>query len=284
MAPWRSDLWLTSIGLVLAASIFTTLLCQVKPPAVPSDAGASPSSEPTESAPQTSTGPPSDSGSLPTARPSHNPPQGASAPQPGPSSRQLRAYVVAAIGDSLTDKKSHGGKYLDYVASRCPETRIDNYGRGADMVNQMRRRFLSDVLPSRVPYTHLIVFGGVNDLYSDQTAGRTPQKVARDLLDMYTKAHARGMEVIAITVAPWGGFTRYYNAKRGVDTRELNRWVRAQLDAGTVQHVVDANHLLACGDPERLCPDFSLDGIHFNAKGHEVLGRALYEHVFSDCK
>ncbi len=152
------------------------------------------------------------------------------------------------------------------------------------MVNQMRRRFLQDILPSPKRYTHLVVFGGVNDLYSDQTAGRTPEKVARDLLDMYAKASARGMYIVAITVAPWGGFTRYYNATRGENTRKLNQWIRDQFDAGTVQHVVDAYALLSCGRPEYLCQDYSRDGIHFNDEGHRVLGEALFTEAFADCR
>src|SRR5690242_18840652 len=32
-----------------------------------------------------------------------------------------RTYVVAAIGDSLTDLRSHGGGYLTILQERCPE-------------------------------------------------------------------------------------------------------------------------------------------------------------------
>src|SRR5689334_11700715 len=46
-------------------------------------------------------------------------------------------YVVAAMGDSLTDPKSNGGLYLKYLAARCPESRFDSYGKGGEMVNQM---------------------------------------------------------------------------------------------------------------------------------------------------
>ena len=81
------------------------------------------------------------------------------------------------IGDSLTDPRSHGGGYLEYVRSRCPGIEIDNFGKGATMVNQMRRSYDVQVVASGKHYTHLIVFGGVNDLYSDLTAVRTPAKI-----------------------------------------------------------------------------------------------------------
>ena len=197
-------------------------------------------------------------------------------------------YVVAAVGDSLTDARSHGGKFLAYLHDRCPESQFDNYGRGAEMVNQMRRRFARDVLgPNKPAYTHVIIFGGVNDLYSDLTAKRTPAKIERDLQQMYDLAHERGIQVIALTVAPWGGFTRYYNAHRGQTTVEVNRWIFDQQKQGKIEHAIDAYGLLSCGDPERLCPKFVKpfnDGIHFNADGHKLLGEALHRAVFADCR
>lgn len=196
-------------------------------------------------------------------------------------------YVVAAVGDSLTDARG-GGKYLAYLAKRCPESRFDNYGRGADMVNQMRRRFAREVFgPSKPKYTHVIVFGGVNDLYSDLTAKRTPEKIGKDLTIMYEMARERGAKVVALTVAPWGGFRRYYNARRGATTLEVNLWMIQQQVEGKIDYVVDAYGLLSCGDPEKLCPDFVPpfnDGLHFNAKGHEKLGQAIHDQVFSDCR
>ena len=139
-------------------------------------------------------------------------------------------------------------------------------------------------MPSR--YTHVVLFGGVNDLYSDLTAGRTPPKIAEDLLWMYTQARARGMQVVAVTVAPWGGFRKYYNERRGESTQRLNRWIADQFDAGTVDYVVDAYSLLSCGNPELLCPEYAKpfrDGIHFGPAGHDQLGEALFEQVFRDC-
>ena len=198
-----------------------------------------------------------------------------------------KRYVVAAVGDSLTDARSSGGKFLSYLRERCPESQFDNYGRGGEMVNQMRRRFERDVTaPGKPVYTHVIVFGGVNDVYSDLTAHRTPQKIEGDLLKMYEMARAAGIEVVALSIAPWGGFRRYFNPTRSAATLEVNRWIERQANEGVVEHFVDAYGLLSCGDPEKLCPAFVPpfnDGLHFNVKGHEVLGEALFTGVFSDC-
>jgi lysophospholipase L1-like esterase len=212
-------------------------------------------------------------------------------PRPDPSER--RAYAVAAIGDSLTDPRSHGGKYLDYVRARCPRSRFDNYGRGGEMVNQMRARFALEVLGEpRHPlfpkprYSHVIVFGGVNDICSDTTAGRTLARIQTDLGRMYDVSKRRGMQVVAFTVAPWAGFTRYWSPKRGADTLALNNWIRAQTATGLVDSVVDAHALMSCGEPDKLCPRWSqpYDGLHFNPEGHRVLGAELFRRVFLDCE
>ncbi len=157
------------------------------------------------------------------------------------------------------------------------------------MTNQMRRRFFDRLLPvaKTHAYTHLIVFGGVNDLYSDLTAGRTPEKIGKDLSAMYRAAKERGMVVVAINVAPWGGFEKYYNERRAGTTLELNRWIAEQEREGAIDHVIDAYVLLSCGDAERLCPEVAApykDGLHFGPLGHEKLGQALYEQVFKNCR
>lgn len=191
------------------------------------------------------------------------------------------------MGDSITDEKSFGGGYLRYVEERCPQTRIDNFAKGGHMVNQIRRRFENEVHNQPMgTYTHLVVFGGVNDLYSDLSAGRTPDKVERDLAVVYEKAREKGIQVVAITVSPWGGFKRYYNDRRQRYTEQLNAWIRAQLQEKTVDYVVDSYPLLSCGQPHELCPEYeqsSHDGLHLGKQGHQVLGRALYEQVFKDC-
>jgi lysophospholipase L1-like esterase len=197
-------------------------------------------------------------------------------------------YRIVAVGDSLTDETAIGGRYLEVVRRRCPKSEVANFAKGGAMVNQIRRRFETEVLTHNPgTYTHLVVFGGVNDLYSDQTAGRTVEKVSADLTAIYSAARGAGMKVVAITVAPWGGFKKYFNAKRAADTVRLNDWIRGQRAAGAVDVVVDAATLLACGDNARLCPSFELshpDGLHFNRAGHDRLGAALVEAAFADCK
>lgn len=196
---------------------------------------------------------------------------------------------VAAIGDSLTDARSHGGKYLDYLREACPESRFDNYGKGGENVEQMRRRFARDVLGASKPaYTHVIVFGGVNDILGDTSAGRSTARIQRDLDAMYETARQAGIRTVAITVSPWGGYTKFYTPRRALATRSVNQWILSQAREGHVDHAVDAHSLLSCGDPEKLCNAFQMrwirDGLHFNEEAHAKLGKALRETVFSRCR
>jgi lysophospholipase L1-like esterase len=202
-----------------------------------------------------------------------------------------RTYTVAAIGDSLTDPRSHGGIYLRDLEERCPMSRFDSYGVGGQMVNQMRRRFARDILgdppdAAKPRYTHVIVFGGVNDLYSDLTAGRTVDKIEADLSAMYSAAREHGIQVVAITVTPWGGFHRYYDPHRAMTTAVLNQWILGEQDAKAVDFALDAFHLLSCGNAEELCDRYAApfkDGLHFGPVGHAKIADALFARVFSDC-
>jgi lysophospholipase L1-like esterase len=210
-------------------------------------------------------------------------------PSTAPASDGTR-FVVAAIGDSLTDFAANGGLYLKYLRERCPGSRFDGFGKGGEMVNQMRRRFVRDVFEKNggaEKYTHVIVFGGVNDLYSDLTAKRTVPKIQADLSVMYAAAREHGAKVVAVTVTPWGGFSRYFNEARLRTTEELNRWILAGPERGAVDHAVDAYPLLSCGDPNRLCERYAApfkDGLHFGPEGHKRLAEALAEAVFRRCR
>ncbi len=200
-----------------------------------------------------------------------------------------KTYVVAAMGDSLTDPKSQGGKYLELLQKRCPKSRFDSFGKGGNMVNQMRKRFERDVFAAgtgepRPSYTHVIVLGGIGDILSNETAKRSVHQIEADLLRMYEMSRAHGAKVIALTLPPWGGAKAYDGARHSM-TVEVNRFIVDQPTRQTVDFAVDIHPLLSCGDSKKLCDEYAWkDHLHWTPKGHEVVGEALYSAVFSDCE
>ncbi|MCA9630445.1 MAG: hypothetical protein KC766_22395, partial [Myxococcales bacterium] len=182
-----------SLGGLAVAALFVVHWANAGPAEVP----AAPSGKPSAPHPQTQARAQVSASSAPNPSTS-SAPNPSAAPSAAPPARPQR-YVVAAIGDSLTDERTYPHAYMRQLRDACPKSRWDNYGVGGNMVNQMRRRFDADVLARGKPrYTHLIVFGGVNDVYSDKTAGRTPKKIERDLSYMYERGQKAGMQVVAL--------------------------------------------------------------------------------------
>jgi lysophospholipase L1-like esterase len=194
---------------------------------------------------------------------------------------------VLVLGDSLSDPRSNGGGYLKAWADRCPRCQFTNIARGGAMVNQMLRALREHLSLGPPRYSTVVVFGGVNDLYSDKTAERTNAKIQRDLSSIYGLTRAHADRVIAITVAPWGGFRRWYTEERGRHTQALNQWILAAATRGEVNTVIESGPLLSCGDPERLCPAYMpphRDGLHFGSEGQRRLGTALSKAVGERCQ
>ncbi|MBL9027396.1 MAG: hypothetical protein JNL21_34715 [Myxococcales bacterium] len=217
-------------------------------------------------------------------------PSAPDAPSPAPTPAKdgdapKRTYVVAAMGDSLTDRKSHGGLYLDHLKKKCPKSRFDSYGKGGQMVSQMRKRFERDIFGEDKPkYTHVIILGGIGDILSNETAKRTTTKITADLAAMYATAKKHDTTVIAMTLPPWGG-AKAYNEARDQMTGELVRWVLVRKKALEVDVSVDIYSRLSCGKDRELCDDYAWpDKLHWNKAGHEVVGEVLFESVFADCE
>jgi hypothetical protein len=204
-----------------------------------------------------------------------------------------RRYLVAAIGDSLTDLRVGGGRYVRYLGRRCPGSRFDAYGVGGQQTSHMRWRFLHDVFgvgqregPRKPRYSHVIVLGGVNDLTAGTLGSARIERIRDNLSFMYAEARRRGVQVVALTVPPWGRL-RGVRDRRRQATESLNAWIAGQAGAGHVDHVVALRPLLECGATGVLCPRYRLlpqDDVHWGLAGHEVVARELHARVFADCR
>jgi GDSL-like Lipase/Acylhydrolase family len=208
-----------------------------------------------------------------------------------------KKYAVAAIGDSLTDPRSGGGKYLKTLRKLCPQSRFDAYGIGGQRTDHMRWRIKSDLFGPSTPwmkkpdhYTHVIIFGGINDLSGvspfDSHYERAVERIEGNLAYMYRVAKAGGVSVIALTISPWGRL-RGVRDRRTDATDSLNEWISDQEKHGVVEHAVDLFPLLSCGDPYMLCAKYRRypdDFIHWNETGHQLVGEAVARGAFSDCR
>jgi lysophospholipase L1-like esterase len=126
------------------------------------------------------------------------------------------------------------------------------------------------------------VLGGIGDILSNETAKRTTAQIEADLTKMYQMSHAHHAEVIALTLPPWGSF-KAYDAARHKMTMEVNEFIRKV--PAEVDHSVDIYPLLSCGSARNLCPDYAWnDHLHWSEKGHQVVAKALYSEIFSDCE
>lgn len=216
-----------------------------------------------------------------------------------PTSRRTR-YVLAAIGDSFTDPRSHGGIYLKLLAERCPRSRFESFGVGGNMVNMMRRRFLRDVYgevggaddpaaltddaPTNRRWTHVLILGGLGDALSNITARRTAGAVQRDLAWMVAETRRRGALAIVLSLPPWAGF-RDYDGARAQMARDINAWIATETEAGNIDATFDTRAVLSCGNVERLCDTFaSPDRLHWSEAGQRAMGEALHQALFSDCE
>jgi lysophospholipase L1-like esterase len=266
---------------------------QAAPPlastAVPTRAASAPSTAPAPKAPTTTAAGPSDAIDESQATPV--PSASGAKPQVSPAESAFavsarRPTRVLVLGDSLSDEKVGGGRFVRFLRERCPSVEFDNRAKGGFMLNQIRRKLEKEVLPEAGQYSHAIVFGGVNDLYSDQTAHRTLTRIESDLTAIYAALRTRDIDVIAITVTPWGGFSKWWTPVRSSNTQALNDWILSQARQGEISAALDAYPLLSCGVPTHLCARYAVpfnDGLHFGKAGHEVLGQALYDLAFRDC-
>jgi hypothetical protein len=208
----------------------------------------------------------------------------ASAREPAKDSPTKHRYVVAAIGDSITDTRVGGGLYMKHLAERCPKSRFDVYSIGGQEIVDMRRRFDHDLFGRRAPaYTHVIVFGGVNDLRSGFIDGKRLHQMETDLLSMYRDAHAHHVAVIALTVPLWAPHDRH---DRTVDAA-LAQWISDEAVRGDADVAIDLQALLGCEQRETLCRPYRKypnDTVHFSDWGHTILADAIADAAFADCE
>ncbi len=209
---------------------------------------------------------------------------------------------IVAIGSSTTDgggaTNAAGGGWPEQLAARFASAsnrpvavanqgisgnRLLNDGFGASMLARLDRDVLA--LPG---VTHLVVFGGMNDItysiapspddleFAGMMATDAPIGTA-DLTAAYRqiveRAHARGLAVFGATLTPIGGSdagTSHGEAAR----QHVNDWIRR---SGAFDAVLDFDAVWRDPeDPARLAAGFDLgDHMHGNDAGYRALADSI---------
>ncbi|MEU6817981.1 GDSL-type esterase/lipase family protein [Streptomyces sp. NPDC046860] len=199
--------------------------------------------------------------------------------------RATGARAVVAFGDSLTD--GHGSthdanhRWPDLLAERDRRLGVLNAGVGG---NRLLRdgtgpsalaRLDADAL-DRAGVRVLVVLEGVNDI-NGNPAATDAAAFADAYRTLVSRAHARGIRVVGVTLTPYGGYPAHTAAREAVRQR-VNDFIRT---GGAFDAVADADAALRDpADPVRLLPRYDPgDHLHFSDEGMravaDAVGRAL---------
>lgn len=203
--------------------------------------------------------------------------------------------VVVAIGDSVTKGASptnwpaflfnrlnsnYGTQRLAVINQGigCGRTLRDFCGPNA------AARFDRDVL-AVTGATHVIIALGLVDIILPTVSGNlvevvTPAEVIAGLKQLIERARAQGLKVYGATITPFGGspVAGVYTPENDVTRKAINTWIRT---SGAYDGVIDFDAAVRDpSDPKRFWPIYTIDGIHPNDAGNELMAKAVNLSLF----
>ena len=145
-----------------------------------------------------------------------------------------------------------------------PSWRFVNCGINGQRSDEIAARFDRDVLGNRADA--VIIIAGVNDVYQ----GREAAHVSGQLGEMFDRARAQGVPVIAGSIVPYNTATADQNRRM----RAVNDWIAAQATRREHFRYVDTRAAVAApDDPDRLAG--SPDELHPDIDGYRRMAEAL---------
>jgi lysophospholipase L1-like esterase len=204
--------------------------------------------------------------------------------------------VVVAYGDSITDnvgcaldatpvcrwsdvlgrRLARAGKPHVVVTQAISGNRVISTGAGPSAVDRFERDVLA--LPG---VSHVVLLEGINDIGSsgrkrpDGTSAPTItyEQLIAGYRDIVTRAHRRGIKVMALTVLPFEGAGYYSEPAEAMRVR-VNEWMR---NSGTFDAVFDMEKTVADpANPKRLDPALQGgDNLHPDGRGETKMGEAI---------
>lgn len=209
----------------------------------------------------------------PTATPSPTPdPTATPSPTPTPTPTKAPAktptvYTFVALGDSLTSGYNNPGPAwpprLDSLDANL--RLVNNAGKPGDTTAGMLSRLNSYVYPYSPNV--LFVLGGTNDIGTGVDEATT----ISNLKAIVVSAKARGIKVFLITVPPNSSSTS------GTRINSLN--VAIQHLANTYQIVLIDIHAPLSGSDGLIQSRYTVDGLHFNNLGAQLVANTIYNRI-----
>jgi lysophospholipase L1-like esterase len=186
---------------------------------------------------------------------------------------------IVALGDSTTagtpgwqspiesppngsgDERS---QYAYWLMQAHPEWEVLNRGVNGERSDEIARRFTRDVVDARADV--VVVVAGVNDVYQ----GRDVDLVTQNLGDMYGRASAAGIRVIAGSIVPYNTATPEQNRRM----REINHWIQREADQDPNLTFADTRRAVSSPeDLDRLAD--SPDDLHPSVEGYRSMAKAI---------
>ncbi len=207
------------------------------------------------------------------------------------------AGTVVAIGDSVTKgatatnlswpsflfnrlNSQYGTQKLGVINQGigCGRMLYDFCGPGA------ANRFDRDALAVSGA-THVIVALGLVDIILPTAFGIPSQTVsASDIIvglkQLIERAHAQDLTVYGATITPFGSsiFPNVYTPENEATRKAVNRWIRT---SGAFDDVIDFDAAVRDpNDPTRYSAIYTIDGIHPNDAGSELMANAVDIRLF----
>jgi lysophospholipase L1-like esterase len=188
-------------------------------------------------------------------------------PAKAPAKATPRVYTFVALGDSLTSGfKDPGPAWPDRLdAEDANLTLLHNAGIPGDLTSGMLSRLDRDVF-SYGPNV-MFLLGGTNDLghYVSQAT------IIANLRAIIVKAKARGIRVFLITVPPNSS-----SAMAG-SINSLNAAIQHLANSYTIYLIDIHTPLLASNG--LIVSKYTVDGLHFNATGAQLVANTIYNRI-----
>jgi len=169
---------------------------------------------------------------------------------------------VVFMGDSITDGWGRGrGKFF-------PGKPYINRGIGGQTTPQMLIRFYPDVIALHPKV--VVILAGTNDI-AGNTGPSTLEMIEDNLMAMADLATAHGIKVVLSSVMPVCDYIRPQTERRPPEKIiALNTWIKGYAEKHGFVYLDYYTPML--DDKERLQKEITVDGLHPNDAGYEIMG------------